>query len=33
MKMSHNIFYDGESVFAFGYNHSGELGLGINQNY
>ena len=30
--MNHNIFYDGESVFAFGKNLSGQLGLGDNQN-
>ena len=30
--MNHNIFYDGESVFAFGDNDSGQLGLGDNQN-
>ena len=26
--MNHNILYDGESVFAFGKNLSGQLGLG-----
>ena len=30
--MNHNILYDGESVFAFGYNAHGQLGLGDNQN-
>ena len=29
--MNHNIFYDGESVFAFGKNHCGQLGLGDNK--
>ena len=30
--MNHNIFDDGESVFAFGRNLSGQLGLGDNQD-
>ena len=30
--MTHNLFYDGESVFSFGCNACGQLGVGENQD-